>query len=82
MDAIETRIAGLILTKLRLRIPDLSHDDFTRPIGELDLDSLDNLELVHLLERELRVKADLEETAAFAQLHDFVPYFATLASSG
>lgn len=82
MDATERRIADLILAQLRVRDPSLSDDDLPRPLGELDLDSLDNLELVHLLERELRVKADLEQTSAFALLHDFIPYFAALASCG
>lgn len=80
MNSLEDRITGLMLGQLRQRDPSLSAQDFERPIVELDLDSLDRLEMMHLLERELQVKADLASTAAFGRLDDFVPYFAALAN--
>ena len=82
LDPVERTIADLMLAQLRVRDPLLGDDDLTRPIADLDLDSLDNLELVHLLERELRVRADLEQVAGFGQLYDFLPYFSALASQG
>jgi acyl carrier protein len=79
MNDIERRIADIMLTKLRQRDPSLGYDDLERPVGDLDLDSLDIVELTQLLERELQVKADLRETAGFGLLQDFTAYFVKLA---
>ena len=79
MNDIERRIADIMLTKLRERDPSLSYDDLERPVGDLDLDSLDIVELTQLMERELQVKADLQETASFGLLQDFTAYFVKLA---
>ncbi|MYW00134.1 hypothetical protein [Streptomyces sp. SID3343] len=82
MSDIESRIADTMLAKLRERDPALGPDDLTRPVGDLDLDSLDLVELHQRLETELRVKGDLTETAGFAFLGDFSAYFVKLASQG
>ncbi|MEV0559594.1 phosphopantetheine-binding protein [Streptomyces sp. NPDC050597] len=82
MSDIESRIADTMLTKLREYDPSLGPDDLTRPIADLDLDSLDLVELHQQLERELQVKGDLKETAGFAFLDDFSAYFMKLASRG
>jgi acyl carrier protein len=79
---IESRIANTMLAKLRERDPSLGPGDLTRPVAELDLDSLDLVELHQQLERELRVEGDLRETAGFAFLDDFSTYFVNLASRG
>ncbi|MFD7504304.1 phosphopantetheine-binding protein [Streptomyces sp. NPDC059850] len=79
MNDIEHRIADIMLTKLRERDPSLGYDDLERPVGDLDLDSLDIVELTQLMERELQVKADLAETAGFGLLQDFTAYFVKLA---
>ncbi|MGW2330387.1 phosphopantetheine-binding protein [Streptomyces sp. NPDC001700] len=79
MNDIERRIADIMLTKLRERDPSLGYDDLERPVGDLDLDSLDIVELTQLMERELQVKADLRETAGFGLLQDFTAYFVKLA---
>ena len=79
MNDIERRIADIMLTKLRERDPSLSYDDLERPVGDLDLDSLDIVELTQLMERELQGKADLQETASFGLLQDFTAYFVKLA---
>ena len=79
MNDIEPRIADVMLTKLRERDPSLGYDDLERPVGDLDLDSLDIVELTQQLERELQVKADLKETATFGLLQDFTAYFVKLA---
>jgi acyl carrier protein len=82
MSDIESRIAETTLAKLRERDPALGPDDLTRPVGDLDLDSLDLVELHQKLETELQVKGDLTETAGFAFLSDFSAYFVKLASRG
>lgn len=82
MSDIEMRLADLMLAKLRERDPSSGPEDLGRPISDLDLDSLDLVELHQRLERELQVKGDLRETAGFAFLDDFSAYFVKLASRG
>jgi acyl carrier protein len=82
MSDIESRISDTMLAKLREYDPSLGPDDLARPIADLDLDSLDLVELHQQLERELQVKGDLKETAGFAFLDDFSAYFMKLASRG
>ncbi|MGV9315016.1 phosphopantetheine-binding protein [Streptomyces sp. NPDC003691] len=79
MSDIESRIAETMLAKLRERDPALGPGDLARPVDELDLDSLDLVELHQLLERELQVKGDLRETAGIAFLDEFSAYFIKLA---
>lgn len=80
MGDIESRIAEIMLAALREREPSAQPEDIARPIADLDLDSLDLVELHQRLERELQVKGDLRETAGFAFLDDFGAYFVKLAS--
>jgi len=82
MSDIESRIADTMLAKLRERDTSLGPDDLARPIADLDLDSLDMVELHQQLERELQVKGDLAETAGFAFLDEFTTYFVKLSSRG
>jgi acyl carrier protein len=82
MDDIQRRIDDTMLTKLQKRDPWLTHADLNRPLDDLDLDSLDIVELTQLLERELQVNADLEKAAGFIELRDFRSYFVMLATQG
>jgi acyl carrier protein len=82
MSDIERRIADSMLAKLREHDPSVGPDDLTRPITDLDLDSLDLVELHQQLERELQVKGDVKQTASFAFLDDISTYFVKLASRG
>jgi acyl carrier protein len=77
---IERRIADTMLAKLRQRDPSFDRDDLARPVAELDLDSLDLIELHQDLERELQVKGDQKKTVGFTFLDDFSTYFTELAS--
>jgi len=70
-----------MLAKLRERDPALGPEDLTRPVDDLDLDSLDLVELHQQLEQALRVKGDVSDTANFAYLSDFSAYFQKLAST-
>ncbi len=80
MDTIERRIADLILDQLRTWDPTLEDPDLDRPVTELDLDSLDRLEVTHRLERELQVKADIKRVAALPCLREYVSYFRGLGN--
>jgi acyl carrier protein len=80
MSDIERRIADTMVAKLRQRDPSFNPDDLARPVAELDLDSLDLIELHQDLERELQVKGDQKKTVGFTFLVDFSTYFAELAS--
>jgi acyl carrier protein len=82
MSDIERRIADIMVAKLRQRDPSLGPDDLSRPITELDLDSLDLVELHQQLESDLQVKGDPTETSGFAFLDEFSGYFVKLASLG
>ncbi|QDY80082.1 hypothetical protein [Streptomyces qinzhouensis] len=82
MSDIERRIADTMLAKLREYDPSLGPGDLTRTVDELDLDSLDLVELHQQLERVLQVTGDLKETAGFAFLSDFTAYFMKLANEG
>jgi acyl carrier protein len=80
METTERRMADLILSKLRVWDPSLDEDVLDRPNTEIDLDSLDALEITHLLEREFKVKADLETTSGFVYLRDYIRYFNSLVT--
>jgi acyl carrier protein len=80
MSDLERRIADAMLAKLRERDPSLTAEDLSRPVGDLELDSLDLIELHQNLERELQVKGDQKKTVGFVFLDEFSTYFAELAS--
>jgi len=82
MSDIESRVTDIMLAVLRDREESFGPDDMARPIADLDFDSLDLVELHQHLERALRVRGDLNETAHFAFLTDYSTYFAKLASQG
>ncbi|HEY6795499.1 MAG TPA: acyl carrier protein [Kineosporiaceae bacterium] len=71
-----------MLTRLRRRDPSMSPADLARPVAELDLDSLDLVELHQQLESELQVKGDPRQTSGFALLRDSSAHLVTLASRG
>lgn len=78
METTERRMTDLILAKLRVWDPSLDEGVLDRPNTEIDLDSLDALEITHLLEREFKVKADRETTSGFVYLRDYIRYFNSL----
>lgn len=82
MSDIESRVTDIMLAVLRDRDESFGPDHLDRPIAELDFDSLDLVELHQHLERALRVRGDLNDTAHFAFLSDYRAYFAKLASQG
>jgi acyl carrier protein len=63
MSPTAERIDSLILSFLRRRLPDTDAADLDRPIYDLDVDSLDVVDLTHELETEFAVKADLDRVS-------------------
>jgi acyl carrier protein len=63
MSPTAERIDSLILSFLRRRLPDADTADLDRPIYDLDVDSLDVVDLTHELEAEFAVKADLDRVS-------------------
>ncbi|EFE73054.1 phosphopantetheine-binding protein [Streptomyces filamentosus] len=80
MSDIESRVSDIMLAKLRVRDPSLDRSDFDKSIYDLDLDSLDVVELTQILERELKVRADRREIANLMLLEEFRSYFVLLAT--
>lgn len=80
MSDIERRVSDIMLAKLRVREPALEHKDFDKSIYDLELDSLDIVELTQILERELKVQADRRQIGSFMLLEEFRSYFVLLAS--
>ncbi|MFI9504549.1 phosphopantetheine-binding protein [Nocardia sp. NPDC052566] len=76
-----TRVSEIIVAKLRVRTPDADTDSLQKSMAELDLDSLDIVELTQTLEVELEVEADLEKTSSFDYLRELVDYFTDLVGA-
>lgn len=81
MSTIETQVSEIILKKLRARTPEADADTLKKSVADLDLDSLDIVELTQTLEYELEVAADLEKTSAFDYLSELVQYFTELVDA-
>ncbi|QKW30123.1 hypothetical protein HUT11_31365 [Streptomyces seoulensis] len=80
MSDIERRVSDIMLAKLRVREPSLKDTDFDKSIYDLELDSLDVVELTQILERELKVQADRRQIGSFMLLEEFRSYFVLLAT--
>ncbi|MFQ6148305.1 acyl carrier protein [Streptomyces seoulensis] len=80
MSDIERRVSDIMLAKLRIREPSLKDTDFDKSIYDLELDSLDVVELTQILERELKVQADRRQIGSFMLLEEFRSYFVLLAT--
>ena len=63
MSPTAERIDSSILSFLRRRLPETEATDLDRPIYDLDVDSLDVVDLTHELETEFAVKADLDRVS-------------------
>ncbi|MGW8363004.1 acyl carrier protein [Streptomyces wedmorensis] len=80
MSDIERRVSDIMLAKLRVREPSLEETDFDKSIFDLELDSLDVVELTQILERELKVQADRRTIGSLMLLEEFRSYFVLLAT--
>jgi acyl carrier protein len=76
----ETQLDELVLAKLRRWNPGLTSSDLDRSLFELNLDSLNTLEVVHLLERNCLVTADLDDIEEMDSFREIIDHFRGLAS--
>jgi acyl carrier protein len=81
MAAIDERMNAIMLTIIRKRTPTADVGDFDKPIYDLDMDSLDVVDLSQALEKEFGVEADLDRVADCNTPSDIGSYFRKLIGS-
>ena len=81
MPPIDERMNSVMLTIIRRRTPAADVADFDKPIYDLDMDSLDVVDLSQALEKEFGVAADLERVADCLTPSDISSYFRELIGS-
>jgi acyl carrier protein len=81
MAAIDERMNAIMLTIIRKRTPTADVGDFDKPIYDLDMDSLDVVDLSQALEKEFGVEADLDRVADCDTPSDIGTYFRKLIGS-
>ena len=81
MPSIDDRMNSVMLSVIRRRTPSADVADFDKPIYDLDMDSLDVVDLSQALEKELGVEADLDRVADCATPSDIGSYFRQLVGS-
>lgn len=78
MSLIEERMNAVMLTVIRRKVPAAGIADLSRSIYDLDLDSLEVVDLTQALESEFGVEADLNEVSSLMMVQDIKAYFKTL----
>lgn len=78
MPAIDERMNSVMLSIIRRRTPSAEVADFDKQIYDLDMDSLDVVDLSQALEKEFGVEADLERVADCLTPNDIGTYFREL----
>jgi len=78
MSSTDEQINSRILAFIRKRVPDADVADLDRPIYDLDVDSLDVVDLTNALEGEFAVQADLDRVSECLTLADLRTYFQEL----
>jgi acyl carrier protein len=81
MPPIDERMNSIMLSIIRRRTPSAEVGDFDKPIYDLDMDSLDVVDLSQALEKEFGVEADLERVADCDTPSDIGSYFRELIGS-
>jgi acyl carrier protein len=81
MPPIDERLNSVMLSIIRRRTPSAEISDFDQPIYDLDMDSLDVVDLSQALEKEFGVKADLERVSDCLTPSDIGSYFRNLIGS-
>jgi acyl carrier protein len=81
MAATDERMNAVMLSIIRRRTPDADVGDFGKQIYDLDMDSLDVVDLSQALEKEFGVEADLERVADCLTPSDISAYFRELIGS-
>ena len=78
MSSVDERINSVMLSFIRRRVPSADVADLDTPIYDLDMDSLDVVDLSNALEEEYGVKADLERISECIKPSDIGAYFREL----
>jgi acyl carrier protein len=81
MPPIDERLNTVMLSIIRRRTPSAEVADFDQPIYDLDMDSLDVVDLSQALEKEFGVQADLERVSDCLTPSDIGSYFRQLIGS-
>jgi acyl carrier protein len=81
MPPIDERMNSVMLSIIRRRTPSAEIGDFGKPIYDLDMDSLDVVDLSQALEKEFGVQADLERVADCLTPSEIGSYFRELIGS-
>ena len=78
MASTADQIDSLILSFLRRRLPDIEAADLEKGIYDLDVDSLDVVDLTHELEEQFAVKADMDVISDCGTWSSYRSYIAGL----
>ena len=78
MPPIDDRMNTVMLSIIRRRLPSATVTDFDTPVYDLDMDSLDVVDLSLALEKEFGVEADLERVADCQTPSEIGSYFREL----
>jgi acyl carrier protein len=81
MPSIDDRLNSVMLSIIRRRTPSAEVSDFDKQIYDLDMDSLDVVDLSLALEKEFGLEADLERVADCLTPADIGSYFRELIGS-
>lgn len=81
MPSIDERMNTVMLSIIRRRTPSADTADFGKQIYDLDMDSLDVVDLSQALEKEFGVEADLERVADCVTPAEIGAYFHELIGS-
>lgn len=81
MPPTDERMNTVMLSIIRRRTPSAGVDDFDKPIYDLDMDSLDVVDLSQALEKEFGVQADLERVSDCLTPAEIGSYFRDLIGS-
>jgi acyl carrier protein len=78
MASVEDRLNSVMLTIIRKRTASADVADFNTPMYDLDMDSLDVVDLSQAIEKEFGVEADLDQVAECITPNDIGAYFREL----
>ena len=81
MASIDEQMNSVMLSIIRRRTPSADVGDFEKPIDDLDMDSIDVVNLSLALEKEFGVEADLERVADCLTPSEIGSYFRELIGS-
>jgi acyl carrier protein len=81
MSSTAEQIDDVILSLLRRRLPELEAADLEKGIYDIDVDSLDVVDLTHELETQFKVKADLDVISDLGNWPGFRSYIADLIAA-